>query len=333
MGLRAPKGPKQPMIGNESLDGYFPKPTNEEQQLRAMIEKQMVEGIDKQRENEELQRLMLEKSLSQGVQPDLSAAWGLVKAAGGDTSAANLAPKDLNPDVLALQKELQKTSAGITDDEINLLRAKLQNKKEDKDRKTQERFMFAKELDIRSRINNSDEAKKIKANTTLADRINKYEQVLQEVGNKTSLTGKDKAKIDAAAAAAQIAWKEAANLGALVGGDFKMIEEAVSQTPTTIGGFGKYVVAGGVEGIKEKLKTAREESGRMGKFNLQNLQTVYPYEVGQSIYENYDKELSKAAGVSRGTEDTGILGAPSAQAAPMSEEQFIQKFLEAKKKK
>lgn len=141
MGLRAPKGPQQPSIGNESLDAYFPKsPEQEQKMLQQMLEKQMVEGIAKQRENEAMQKEMLQKALEQSVQPDLSAAWGLVKAAGGDTSAAALSPKNLNQDVQALQQALQKTSGAITDDEINLLRTKLASAQSDSEKRKADQY-------------------------------------------------------------------------------------------------------------------------------------------------------------------------------------------------
>lgn len=198
MGIRAPKGPKQPEVGTDSLSYYFGAPSamastmpseeealrlmalknqmpqqvspevidqatidkakqifggfgvsgpsKEELEIRKLLEKQMVEGIAKQRENEAMQKEMLQKALEQSVQPDLSAAWGLVKAAGGDVSAAALSPKNLNPDIQALQQSLQKTSGAITDDEINLLKTKLQAAQGDSERRKGNQYLNTMEM-------------------------------------------------------------------------------------------------------------------------------------------------------------------------------------------
>lgn len=337
MGLRAPKGPNQPMVGTDSLNLYFgPTDTNvmsEEQQLKQMLEAQMVKGIEEQRQNQEMQRAMLEKSLAQGVQPDLSAAWGLVKAAGGDASAASLSPKNLNQDVMALQKELQRTTAGITDDEINLLRAKLMNKQAEQSNLRQARFEegqankfftdFRKDAqkigdqlaDAQQSIINVEAALKPDENGTVSaarvmSALSNYARLM---GEKGVLTDQDTGRQLAPTAAMRLA----------------QLENWLKANPEEV-----RVDAALVSSMMEGLTDAKSALGQVAQIKTQGLRDTYGEPTAPTAPMFYSKGGEKILGKIE-ERVKKITGPNEAKAAvgPMSEDEFIKKFLEAKKKK
>lgn len=281
---------EQPMVEQQ-------QPTRE-QSLKSLIEQQMQSGMNRRQKDIELARMLHAEQLKQPNQVDLTNFFGMANAAGADPrNASYKAPENYDPSVG--QARISKEEGAMTDDQLAYLKAQLEAEQSAKNaamsmlksQGTDRRFDFGKELDIRGRIAGSPESKMIKANTILMDKLNKYEQVFHEIGDKTSLTGEDKAKIDAAQKDAAIAWKEAANLGALQGPDMLMIEGAIGESPTTARAFGGYTISGGSKGLISKVKTARDSAKRSGQYNLENIKTVYPYEAGQDIYNRYQKEL------------------------------------------
>ena len=83
-------------------------------------------------------------------------------------------------------------------------------------------------------------------------------------------TGEGKSLIDRAYADFKIAYKEAANLGALTGPDVGLIEEAVKPA-SGITNYYSYITSGGKEGIIKSLKRAEEQSKKEAITNYKNL--------------------------------------------------------------
>ena len=305
---------EQPEIDPSQLD---------EKQMRALMNQKILESFKAQQQRiQEAQKAYAEEAASPRNEAISKIDWRpfaqAVKGYGATTVAVPTeGPEDRSAFKRQLQQDVQRAEQGLTDDEINYMKTQLEDKQAAKDAATQRRFDFAKDLDIRSRVNNSEEAKQIRASAQLMDKLAGVENVIQQVGNKTHLTGDEKALLDAAFADASIAWKEAAKLGALQGPDLKLIETAMGETPTTWSGFGKYAISGGVEGLKKKLDLAKNRAQASGKMGLENIKRVYPYPNINEIYSGYEQMLS-----------------PKQAAAEDDEKKkFIQEFLKNKASK
>ena len=286
---------EQPMVEQQ-------QPTRE-QSLKSLIEQQMQSGMNRRQKDIELARMLHAEQLKQPNQVDLTNFFGMANAAGADPKNASYkVPENYNP--MVGQAAISKEEGAMTDDQLAYLKAQLDAEQSAKNAQlsllksegTDRRFGFGKDLEIRSKILGSEESKMIKANTILMDKLNKYDEVFKEVGNKASLTGEEKARLDAAQSDAAIAWKESAKLGALQGPDLGMIDKALSQSPTGGNAILGYSLSGGAKGLKSKINTARDSARRSGQYYLENVRTVYPevaYPVAGDIYNNYQKELDR----------------------------------------
>ncbi len=112
------------------------------------------------------------------------------------------------------------------------------------------------------RIDTSPQGKKLISLSGLYQKSQTYQNLVNQYGFKA--TGNAKALLDSAYADLKIAYKEAANLGALTGPDVSIIEEAIKPTS---GGAAKYLSyklsggQGGVSGaIEQSLSKARTEA-------------------------------------------------------------------------
>jgi len=92
---------------------------------------------------------------------------------------------------------------------------------------------FLNDVEVK-KIDASPQGKKITALGDLKQKLNTYKELVSKYGTETPLGGQKKI-IDSAYADAKIAWKEAANLGALTGPDLGLIEDAIPEA--TYGGF------------------------------------------------------------------------------------------------
>ena len=92
---------------------------------------------------------------------------------------------------------------------------------------------YLEETEIK-KIDSSPQGKKVKALGDLKQKLEGYRSLVEERGTETPLGGQ-KSKLDAAYADLKIAYKEAANLGALTGPDVTLLEEAIK--PASFGGF------------------------------------------------------------------------------------------------
>jgi len=280
-----------------------PQRPQAEQSLQSLLEKQMAQGMNRRQKDIDLARMLHAEKLKQGNQVDLTNFFGMANAAGADPrNATYKAPENYDP--MVGQAAINKEEGAMTDDQIAYLKEQLAAEQAAKNAQlsllksegTDRRFGFGKDLEIRSKILGSEESKMIKANTILMDKLNKYDEVFNEVGNKASLTGEEKSRLDSAQSDAAIAWKESAKLGALQGPDLGMIDKALSQSPTGGNSILGYSLSGGAKGLRSKINTARDSARRSGQYYLENVRTVYPemaYPVAGDIYKNYQKELDR----------------------------------------
>lgn len=330
--------PVEPMPAqNSSLEELFREKFQaglEQQRQQAEMLKQRLEEEQADPRNSTLSRL------------DLRPFAEAIKGYGATNVATAQAPEDRTKIKMALEEMVTKAQQGISDDELAYIKTQLDaenaiKKDAREERKFQallakgdsseSRYGYGKDFEIRKTVNNSEEAKQVKAATMLNDKVNNVERVLSEIGDRAYLTGKEKAALDSAYSELQIAWKNAADLGALVGGDFKMIETGLGESPTSLAGIGKYAIAGGIEGIRTKLANARNMATSSGVYNLENLKTVYPYPVAQPIYGRFQKELESSA---KGTPLSGGVSSAGATRDISKEIQDVDaeiKKLEAKK--
>lgn len=195
------------------------------------------------------------------------------------------APESNAAMVEKLRQEVMKNQKGMTEDQVSFLKTMLEDKKNAQAMLSQGN----QELRIRSMVNTSDQAKKIRNIGTLNTKLKNLEELVSSIG--AEVTGSDKAKLESAFKDAEIAWKEAANLGALQGPDIKMIEGALGQSPTTGKGLFGYALSGGKEGLLNKIRGARERAITEGQGHLENVMTVFPYTVADPIYKDLSKKL------------------------------------------
>lgn len=129
-------------------------------------------------------------------------------------------------------------------------------------------------------IDTSPQGKKLKALTDLKVVQDRYKNLVTTYGFQVA--GEEKSLIDKAYADLKIAYKEAANLGALTGPDVGLIEEAVKPASGALNLF-TYVTSGGAQGIVKSLDDANNKAKQEALTNYKNL-TLRNTEYGQSDY-------------------------------------------------
>lgn len=154
--------------------------------------------------------------------------------------------------------------------QLELQNKQLQNAKLRKDLGATVFDGYLDEADVK-KIDVSPQGKSVKALGTLKQKIQNYKDLVQKYG--TSSFGKQKAQLESAFADAKVAWKEAANLGALTGPDVSLIEEAIK--PATNAWFGTQVwrnITGQGKGtILSSLDTALNSINQNAVSNIQQL--------------------------------------------------------------
>jgi len=147
-------------------------------------------------------------------------------------------------------------------------------------------------------IDQSIQGKKLKALSDLKTVQDRYQTLVETYGFEAA--GEAKSLLDKAYADFKIAYKEAANLGALTGPDVGLIEEAIKPASGIIN-YANYVQSGGKEGIVKTLKKSANEAKKEALTNYKNLTLRNP-EYSSSDYvksfidpfatdiENYTKE-------------------------------------------
>jgi hypothetical protein len=184
-----------------------------------------------------------------------------------------------------LRDQIQKGQRGLTQDQIGFLRTMMEDK-----RNAQAAISESnQQLRIRSLVNTSEQAKKIRNIGSLNKKLAGLEELVQKTG--AELTGKEKAALDSAFKDAEVAWKEAANLGALQGPDIEMIRGALGESPTSLRGIGRYGISGGKEGLLSKIRGARQRASDEGRGHLENVMVTFPYAVADPIFKDLEKKL------------------------------------------
>lgn len=199
------------------------------------------------------------------------------------------APEDRTGILQKLQQSVSEAQQGLTKEQVNALRNMMEDRQRAnqlaQDKRSEQNFA----LRLRSTINTSEEAKKIRNIGTLNQKLSNLEKLVEKTG--AELTGKEKAALDSAFKDAEVAWKEAANLGALTGPDVGMIQGALGQSPTSLMGIGRYAISGGKAGLMAKIRGARQRAAAEGKGHLESLQSVFPYEQAAPIYQDLSKKV------------------------------------------
>lgn len=263
-------------------------PKKMQQQMYALLQKsigQQEQTIQKLRSAAEQERQRQEQMGALG-RLDLRPFAQALRQYGSTTVAVPTeAPQDRTEILRKLNEELAQAEQGLTSSQVAFMRNLMQDRQAGQLAMSQEN----QELRIRNTVNTSEQAKKARNIGTL----NKKLAGLEELVNKTGaeLTGEEKAKLDSAFRDAEVAWKEAANLGALQGPDIEMIRGALGESPTSIKGIGRYTLSGGKEGLLSKIRGARERAVQEGMGHLENIRVTFPYSVAEPIYSDLEKKL------------------------------------------
>lgn len=153
------------------------------------------------------------------------------------------------------------------------------------------------------KIDASPQGKKVKSLGDLKQKLQGYRDLVAKYGTETPLGGQ-KPALDAAFADLKIAYKEAANLGALTGPDVALLEEAIK--PATFGGLlapitraGTVFFRGGQGGILQGIDQSLDIVQKTGKKNLDQLFTRDPRYKGsfyvQELARPFQSELDNRA--------------------------------------
>lgn len=160
----------------------------------------------------------------------------------------------------------------IAKDEVEFERAYKTN--EQAMRMSEQQFKYADVLngtlddtDI-AKVDKSDEAKKLKTLAELKMRLQRYKDLHAEYG--TALFGEPRALLESAYADLQVAWKDAAGLGALTGPDLDLLKNAVKPT-TGLSGWGSFLSSGGNDGISKSIQQMIDRVDQEGQGNFQSL--------------------------------------------------------------
>lgn len=141
-------------------------------------------------------------------------------------------------------------------------------------------------------IDGSSEAKKLKSIQDLIGKLNAYKEVVNQPGG-FDIIGSRKSILDSLYADLKIAYKEAANLGALTGPDVAIIQEAIKPA-AGIQNLPGYLTGGLQKGVIASIDQARETAFRQAKNNFDSLISRYgssdPYiqSLGTVLTENID---------------------------------------------
>ena len=177
--------------------------------------------------------------------------------------------------------KIQAAKMGVTDKEIELLRAQYQNEQDSAMMRLQRELGFAK-LDGKGQTTPKDilrtkESQRIQAQIGLKDSLEAYEKLLDEKG--IELYGKGVDALEAAYADLKIKYKEAANLGALTGPDVALLVEAVKPATGVGGAFrgatSSVGLSDGVPGIKAGVQQLRQNLANDYNVQQDTLETAF----------------------------------------------------------
>lgn len=284
--------PLQPNVEGISSSMAMTELPQSEKEIQKQIREKFLQSQAQQEEQLKLQQRMLAQELARQKEMgvlgnlDLRPFAQAAKQYGAQTAVVpTAAPEERTEIMQKLQEQIQRGQRGLTQDQIGFLRTMME------DRRSAQAAMSEKnqELRIRSLVNTSEQAKKLRNIGTLNKKLAGLEDLVQKTG--AELTGKEKAALDSAFRDAEVAWKEAANLGALQGPDIEMIRGALGESPTSLRGIGRYGLSGGKQGLISKIRGARQRAVQEGQGQLENARVTFPYAVAEPIFSDFEKKL------------------------------------------
>lgn len=284
--------PLQPNVEGISSSMAMTELPQSEKEIQKQIREKFLQSQAQQEEQLKLQQRMLAQELARQKEMgvlgnlDLRPFAQAAKQYGAQTAVVpTAAPEERTEIMQKLQEQIQRGQRGLTQDQIGFLRTMMEDRRSAQAALSQSN----QDLRIRSLVNTSEQAKKIRSVGSLNKKLSGLESLVQKTG--AELTGKEKADLDSAFRDAEVAWKEAANLGALQGPDIEMIRGALGESPTSLRGIGRYGLSGGKEGLLSKIRGARQRAIQEGQGHLENVQATFPYAVAEPIYRDLQKKL------------------------------------------
>jgi hypothetical protein len=263
-----------------------------EKEIQAAIRQKFMESQAQQEEQMKQQKALLAQEMERQKQLgvlgrlDLRPFAQALQQYGSTTAVVpTSAPTDRLDAIKQLQEQIQRGQRGLTQDQIGFLRTMMEDKRNSQLGQSQENF----DLRLRSTINSSEEAKKVRSIGVLNQKLTALEDIVNKTG--PTLTGEEKAKLDSTFEDAKMAIKNSYELGALTGPDVGIIEGALGKSPTSLAGIGKYAISGGKKGLISRIGGARSRAINEGKSHLESLKAVFPYEKASGIYSDLNKKL------------------------------------------
>lgn len=139
-------------------------------------------------------------------------------------------------------------------------------------------------------IESSAEYKKINALSDLQNKINTYRDAVNKT-DKFAVYGANKATLDSMYADLKIAYKEAANLGALTGPDVLILQEAIKPM-SGITNYTSYVTSGSKQGVLNSIDTALNTVSTAAQRPLSLLNSKYSGYINDPYFQTVTSPFS-----------------------------------------
>jgi hypothetical protein len=199
------------------------------------------------------------------------------------------APEDRTAILNKLENAVSEAQQGLTREQILALKNMMEDKRAAQLRASEEKADKNFGLRVRTSLNSSEEAKKVRA---VGDLNTKIGTLIEKISKKgASLTGEDKADLDSAFQDVKVAWKDSAGLGAIQKEDADLIKQAIGDSPTTFKGLTGYALIGGKKGLTAKLEGIRKRAVTQGLQHLDSATAAFPYDEAKPILMDMSKKL------------------------------------------
>jgi hypothetical protein len=267
-----------------------------EKEIQAAIRQKFMESQAQQEEQVKQQQNLLAQEMERQNQLgvlgrlDLRPFAQALQQYGSTTAVAPAsAPTDRLEAIKQLQEQVQRGQRGLTQDQIGFLRTIMEDRRAAQLRASEEKADKNFGLRVRTSLNSSEEAKKVRA---VGDLNTKIGTLIEKISKKgASLTGEDKADLDSAFQDVKVAWKDSAGLGAIQKEDANLIEQAIGDSPTTFKGLTGYALIGGKKGLTAKLEGIRKRAVTQGLQHLDSATAAFPYDEAKPILMDMSKKL------------------------------------------
>lgn len=211
--------------------------------------------------------------------------------------------------IMALREGLQQRKESLTKSQMDGLKEQLQALKFGQPDPMQ--GLKAEELKSRIRMQNaaggfkqekeaqnvresfvkSDDAKIIKANVALQNRLQEYEDAVTKYGFEA--TGEGKAKLETAYNKLGLQYKESQKLGALTGPDWEIVQGTIRPT-TGYKGVINEVTGGGAQGTLQSIKALKQSINEDQNTFQQSAATIYPEPLVSEYVSKLNKTVKKS---------------------------------------